>query len=824
MSSSDEGRVRESEDTKQITPREMLDTSSNSVTATLRKEWSVAKANAIKERRRQHAERKRNDEEDELRRVRDNRGVKPETTRPDGRVCYIGSQSNMVECAARGEFDRAIDFIDNGDDLDALHEQLGVSALHAAAEFGHIQIVRALLNAGCDPNVRTRETGRTAVHLAAANNRVDIILELVRNGGADKFLRDRAGKLPIDLAIEFQKHDAEKALWDLPDTPKSLAVRYAIDYEVSHKLLTHCKIPHDGGAPIDAFEFAISKMTSQERERGRGDHRDDDDAPELDSSAFEPWQHQTLRPNGDGDACETPRTDDVCGSDSSCTPKEAAARAAHVAAVAAAYSNCYDCAVRKWMARLDAGEEVDPDCADGHGIISHADPTWVHVVWDGIEPYTLYRFRVRVHNPLGWTAWSDVVTKRTKVAIPDVPGQPYSTATTPTCIVLDWNTPCGNGLPILDYLVQWSREGVGRVWTGWRRLRIVQDAHIRLNSLASDRGYKFRVSARNEMGSSAWSEPSKVIVTFQAIDVVEVDATSIAISWANLGYCSTSDVDKYEMQVMDALHKTWTTYANDLTGTSARAENLRPYRLYLLRVRPHSTLSGWKDWSDCVATEPIRTLEAAPFAPTGLRFEDIRHDALLVRWDVAQANGSEVDGYSVRYASVFEASDRQTNKIDDDRWQTVESDLCCATLTSLPCDTIVRVQVRAHCDSCGWGSYGDVVTARTMSLPAPSRPRLDMRRLDSIARVTWNAPSPIPDDLVVVRYELQIRHRDQDVKTWTVVSDKIPGDVTSMIIDDLASSRGYYYRVRAFSKTTAGVAGASHFSEISDLIATRRAL
>ena len=218
------------------------------------------------------------------------------------------------------------------------------------------------------------------------------------------------------------------------------------------------------------------------------------------------------------------------------------------------------------MSRLSEGVEVDPDCADGHGILEQSDPTWRHVTWHDIKPYTRYRFKARAHNLLGWSEWSDIVERRTKVAIPDIPGAPFSIATTPTCIVLSWKEPSGNGLPVLDYLIHWSREGVGRVWTGWRRFRIVPGAHVRIESLASDRGYKFRVNARNEMGSSNFSESSAVIVTYQAIDIVDIKSTSIEISWKNLGYCSSPDVDRFEMQVMDCLHKKWITTSDELRG------------------------------------------------------------------------------------------------------------------------------------------------------------------------------------------------------------------------------------------------------------------
>ena len=68
------------------------------------------------------------------------------------------------------------------------------------------------------------------------------------------------------------------------------------------------------------------------------------------------------------------------------------------------------------------------------------------------------------------------------------------------------------------------------------------------------------------MGSSAFSESSAVIVTYQATDVVDTTSTSIEISWKNLGYCSAPDVDRFEMQIMDCLHKKWITTSDELTG------------------------------------------------------------------------------------------------------------------------------------------------------------------------------------------------------------------------------------------------------------------
>ena len=123
----------------------------------------------------------------------------------------------------------------------------------------------------------TRDTKRTPLHLASACGlRVDIILELIRSK-ADKRLKDALNKLPLDYAKMYSKFEAWRA-WDLPSKPSAVAIRYAIHYEVSHQMLTFCKIPHDGGSPIDRYEFAISRCDD-----GRGT---------IDTTEFEPWRVQ----------------------------------------------------------------------------------------------------------------------------------------------------------------------------------------------------------------------------------------------------------------------------------------------------------------------------------------------------------------------------------------------------------------------------------------------------------------------------------------------------------------------------------------------------
>ena len=71
--------------------------------------------------------------------------------------------------------------------------------LSAAARNADVGAVRALLEAGADPNARD-EDGDTALHDAARYGKAGEKLEALLEGGADPTLRNNAGKLPWDYA------------------------------------------------------------------------------------------------------------------------------------------------------------------------------------------------------------------------------------------------------------------------------------------------------------------------------------------------------------------------------------------------------------------------------------------------------------------------------------------------------------------------------------------------------------------------------------------------------------------------------------------------
>jgi ankyrin repeat protein len=89
----------------------------------------------------------------------------------------------------------------------------GQGALHIAAARGHSDIVRLLLEKGCDVNLRD-DMQATALHLAADNGDVRVMRLLLGHPGTEVNLKDRMGFTPLHLAAANGKLEAVRTLLD----------------------------------------------------------------------------------------------------------------------------------------------------------------------------------------------------------------------------------------------------------------------------------------------------------------------------------------------------------------------------------------------------------------------------------------------------------------------------------------------------------------------------------------------------------------------------------------------------------------------------------
>lgn len=105
-----------------------------------------------------------------------------------------------------------------------------------AAQSGYDKMVRRLLAAGAQTAVAETRLQRTPLHVAALGGHVEAVRALVDVGGASLHIRDRDGKVALDLAneastVQVLKHFAvlTKRFYDALEKGLVDPVRSAID-------------------------------------------------------------------------------------------------------------------------------------------------------------------------------------------------------------------------------------------------------------------------------------------------------------------------------------------------------------------------------------------------------------------------------------------------------------------------------------------------------------------------------------------------------------------------------------------------------------------
>jgi len=163
-----------------------------------------------------------------------NAGADPTRWHPEG-------ETPLMAAARTGKVEAVQLLISHGSFVNAVDPFQEETALMWASAEGHLEVVQALLKAGADPNLKAHVstlTGRknadhpsggfTAVMFAVRNGHDDVVRALVA-GGADLKIANADGATPAIIAIENDRFDLAKELFDLGSDPNDGSLYFAVD-------------------------------------------------------------------------------------------------------------------------------------------------------------------------------------------------------------------------------------------------------------------------------------------------------------------------------------------------------------------------------------------------------------------------------------------------------------------------------------------------------------------------------------------------------------------------------------------------------------------
>ena len=116
----------------------------------------------------------------------------------------------VADAAMRGDLSEIRTLLERGADVNGSQGD-GMTALHWAAERGHVEMTRTLLFAGAFPDASTRNGQYTPLHLAARAGWAEVVRALLE-GGADPELRSTTGTTPLHFAAAAGEVESVRAL------------------------------------------------------------------------------------------------------------------------------------------------------------------------------------------------------------------------------------------------------------------------------------------------------------------------------------------------------------------------------------------------------------------------------------------------------------------------------------------------------------------------------------------------------------------------------------------------------------------------------------
>uniref|UniRef100_G1SEF4 Sidekick cell adhesion molecule 2 n=1 Tax=Oryctolagus cuniculus TaxID=9986 RepID=G1SEF4_RABIT len=449
--------------------------------------------------------------------------------------------------------------------------------------------------------------------------------------------------------------------------------------------------------------------------------------------------------------------------------------------------------------------------------VSHNASTFVV---NRLKPFTSYKFRVKATNDIGDSEFSEESESLTTLqAAPDeaptiLSVMPHTT----TSVLIRWQPPAEdkiNGI-LLGFRIRYREllyeglrgftlRGINNPGAKWAELTSLYSmrnlsrpglTQYELDNLNKHRRYEIRMSVYNAVGEGPLSAPQEVFVgeavptaAPRNVAVHGTTATQLDVTWEPPPLDrQNGDIQGYKIYFWEAERRNLTERVKTLflAENSIKLKNLTGYTAYMVSV------AAFNAAGDGPQSAPARgqTQQAAPSAPSSVRFSELTTTSVNVSWEAPQFPNGILEGYRLVYepcTPVDGVSKIVTVDVKGNSplWLKVKD---------LAEGMTYRFRIKAKTFTYGPEVEANVTTGPGEGAPGPPGVPIIVRYSSAIA-IHWSSGDPGKGP--ITRYVIEARPSDEGL--WDILIKDIPKEVSSYTfsVDVLKPGVSYDFRVIA---------------------------